>query len=107
VKNTEGCHWLLNPKVSNIAHEARRMVDRPDQRRSLSAAGPRDAPAMDQRSTRRAKVTVFIAGTVVAVLLWGFGIEYVLHADAFVSPPGKFDPDDQVSLIHFRFVRGG
>jgi hypothetical protein len=42
---------------------------------------------MDQQSTGRRKTTVLIAGTVAAVLLWGFGIEYLLHAYVFISPP--------------------
>jgi hypothetical protein len=42
---------------------------------------------MDQQSTGRGKTTVLISGTVAAVLLWGFGLEYVLHAYVFISPP--------------------
>ncbi len=30
---------------------------------------------------------MFIAATVVAVLLWGFGVEYVLRAYVFMPPP--------------------
>jgi uncharacterized membrane protein len=42
---------------------------------------------MDQRPSMTGKATALIAGTVVAVLLWGFGVEYMLHNYVFLSPP--------------------
>jgi hypothetical protein len=33
------------------------------------------------------KVAVGIAATVVVAILWGFGVEYVLHNYVFISPP--------------------
>jgi hypothetical protein len=33
------------------------------------------------------KATALVAGTLAAVLLWGFGVEYVLHNYVFLSPP--------------------
>jgi len=42
---------------------------------------------MKQRSSRNVKVTALITGTVAAVLLWGFGVEYVLHSYFFILPP--------------------
>jgi hypothetical protein len=46
-----------------------------------------EAPQMKQRSSRNVKVTALITGTVAAVLLWGFGVEYVLHSYFFILPP--------------------
>ena len=42
---------------------------------------------MDQRSLMTGKATLLVAGTVAAVLFWGFGVEYVLHNYVFPSPP--------------------
>jgi hypothetical protein len=38
--------------------------------------------AIQQRQGRRG-----IVATVAALLLWGFGLEYVLHSYVFLSPP--------------------
>jgi hypothetical protein len=43
--------------------------------------------AMDRGSSGKGKVAAKIVATVVAVLIWGFGVEYVLHSYVFVSPP--------------------
>ncbi len=45
--------------------------------------------AMDQGSSGKGKVAAGIVATVVAVLIWGFGVEYVLHSYVFVSPPAS------------------
>jgi len=42
---------------------------------------------MDRRSSRIGKATGLVAVTMAAVLLWGFGVEYVLHNYVFLSPP--------------------
>jgi hypothetical protein len=42
---------------------------------------------MDRGSSGKGKVAAKIVATVVAVLIWGFGVEYVLHSYVFVSPP--------------------
>jgi hypothetical protein len=44
---------------------------------------------MDRRSSARgkAKAAALIAGTVAAVLLWGFGAQYLLRNYVFLSPP--------------------
>lgn len=35
----------------------------------------------------RVKVTAGVVATAAVVLLWGVGVEYVLHTYVFVSPP--------------------
>jgi hypothetical protein len=42
---------------------------------------------MDRRSSITGKATALVAATVAAVLLWGFGVEYMLHSYVFPSPP--------------------
>jgi hypothetical protein len=42
---------------------------------------------MDRDSPDKGKVAVVIVATAAAVLLWGFGVEYVLQNYVFVSPP--------------------
>jgi hypothetical protein len=42
---------------------------------------------MDRESHSKGKITAAIVATVAAVLLWGFGAEYVLQNCVFVSPP--------------------
>jgi hypothetical protein len=42
---------------------------------------------MDQQSSEKGRATLLVAGTVAAVLVWGFGVEYVLHNYVFMSPP--------------------
>jgi hypothetical protein len=42
---------------------------------------------MDQRSFMTGKASLLVAGTAAAVLLWGFGVEYMLHTYVFPSPP--------------------
>jgi hypothetical protein len=42
---------------------------------------------MDQRSSSKGKATMLVAGTVAAILLWGFGVEYLLQNFIFISPP--------------------
>jgi hypothetical protein len=37
--------------------------------------------------TGKGKVAAGIAATVVVAMLWGFGVEYVLHNYVFISPP--------------------
>jgi hypothetical protein len=44
---------------------------------------------MDQGSSGKGKVAAGIVATVAAVLIWGFGVEYVLHSYVFVSPPER------------------
>jgi hypothetical protein len=55
--------------------------------RGISLVGLGARTVMDQESSGKGKVAAGIVGTVAAVLLWGFGIEYVLHNYVFVSPP--------------------
>lgn len=62
-------------------------MDRPD---ALSAAFRMlnlGRAAMDQQSSEKGRATLLVAGTVAAVLVWGFGVEYVLHNYVFMSPP--------------------
>jgi hypothetical protein len=42
---------------------------------------------MDREPFRKGKVAAGIVATVAAVLLWGFGVQYVLHNYVFLSPP--------------------
>jgi hypothetical protein len=42
---------------------------------------------MDQRSFMTGKATLLVAGTVAAVLLWGFAVEHILRDYVFLSPP--------------------
>jgi hypothetical protein len=42
---------------------------------------------MDQRSSGKGRLAVAILGTMVAVILWSFGIEFVLHTYIFILPP--------------------
>jgi hypothetical protein len=42
---------------------------------------------MDRKTFSKGKVAAGIVVTVAAVLLWGFGVEYVLHSYVFLSPP--------------------
>jgi hypothetical protein len=40
-----------------------------------------------QPGSGKGKVAAGIVATVVAAMLWGFGVEYVLHNYVFISPP--------------------
>jgi hypothetical protein len=42
---------------------------------------------MDRRSSEKSKFAMAIIATTAAVLLWGFGAEFVLKNYVFVSPP--------------------
>lgn len=42
---------------------------------------------MDQRFFGRNKLAVAVIATTLAVLLWSFGVELVLHNYIFVPPP--------------------
>jgi hypothetical protein len=42
---------------------------------------------MDRESHSKGKTAAAILATVAAILLWGFGAEYVLQNYVFVSPP--------------------
>jgi hypothetical protein len=44
-------------------------------------------PVMDRRSSEKSKFAMAIIATTAAVLLWGFGAEFVLKNYVFVSPP--------------------
>jgi hypothetical protein len=53
----------------------------------FSVTGGVEAPVMDQQPSRKGKLAAQIAGTVAALLFWGFGLEYMLQTYVFVSPP--------------------
>jgi hypothetical protein len=42
---------------------------------------------MDQRFSGKGKLAMAIIATMAAVILWSFGIEFVLHNYVFISPP--------------------
>jgi hypothetical protein len=46
--------------------------------------------AMDLEPSGKGKAAVQIAGVVAAMLLWGFGFQYVLQNYVFVSPPAIY-----------------
>jgi hypothetical protein len=47
---------------------------------------------MGQRSFGRNKLAITVIATTVAVLLWGLGVELVLHNYIFVLPSGNSIP---------------
>jgi hypothetical protein len=42
---------------------------------------------MDQRFSGRSRFAIAVITATVAVVLWGFGVELVLHNYVFVLPP--------------------
>jgi hypothetical protein len=73
--------------VSNIAH-GKHPTWQTNQRAmvAISARGLWERAEMHPGYGKR-KVATGIVATVVAVMLWGFGVEYVLHNYVFISPP--------------------
>jgi hypothetical protein len=45
---------------------------------------------MDLEPSGKGRAAVQIAGVVAAMLLWGFGFQYVLQNYVFVSPPAIY-----------------
>jgi hypothetical protein len=46
----------------------------------------REAPVMDQRSFGTGKIAMAVMATLAGVMLWSFGIEFVLRNYVFISP---------------------
>jgi hypothetical protein len=48
-----------------------------------------EAQVMDLRFFGKNKLAMAVMATTVAIVLWGFGVEFVLHNYVFISPPEK------------------